>query len=410
MARPLSMKQSRSCLGLAVALAAIALSAGQVRAACPGPEGFGAWLQNFKQEAAAQGISPKIISAALDGVTYDPRVVARDRGQQVFAQSFLQFSDRMVAKYRLDHGAINLKKNAALFDRIKQEFGVPGPVIVAFWGLETDFGANVGDMPTFRSLATMAYDCRRPEKFREQLMSALRIVQRGDLTPKQMIGPWAGELGHTQFLPSVYDQYAVDYDGDGRRDLLKSVPDAMASTANYLRGIGWRAGEPWLEEVKVPGQLPWDQADISIKHPRSFWANQGVTYANGKSLPADALPASLLLPMGRNGPAFLAYPNFDIYLEWNRSLVYSTTAGYFATGLAGAPPLSRGRAPVEPFGLAETKELQHLLTKRGLDVGKIDGIIGEQTRAAVRTVQAQYGLPADSYPTMELLQALRSGR
>src|SRR5690606_18718666 len=162
-----------------------------------------------------------------------------------------------------------------------------------------------------------------------------RIIERGDLDTRHMRGPWAGELGHTQFIPSVYYKYAVDFDGDGRRDLVNSVADAMASSANYLKSIGWRRGEPWLEEVKVPANLPWDQADLAIQYPRSKWAEWGVRYASGKALPADGLQASLLLPMGRKGPAFLAYPNFRIYLEWNQSLVYATTAAYFATRLAG---------------------------------------------------------------------------
>ena len=207
---------------------------------------------------------------------------------------------------------------------------MPGPVITAFWALESDFGAGMGDLPVLRSLATLAYDCRRPDMFRGELMDALRIIDRGDLTPGEMIGSWAGELGQTQFLPSHYVKYAVDFDGDGRRNLLRSVPDVIASTANFIVSLGWQRGQPWLQEVKVPAQLPWDQADLTIQHPRSKWASWGVTSADGRSLAADTLPASLVLPMGRFGPAFLAYDNFQIYIKWNQSLNYCITAAHLA--------------------------------------------------------------------------------
>ncbi|QPC44723.1 lytic murein transglycosylase [Kaustia mangrovi] len=400
------MRQTGTGLaGAAIVLAAV-LAGGSAHAACQNTGSFDRWLQGFKQEAAASGISQRTIANALNGVTLDPKVIAADRRQGVFAQTFLEFSGRMVNNYRLTHGRRNLKKYGSTFSRIERQYGVPGPVITAFWALETDFGANMGNTSTLRSLATLAYDCRRPEEFRPQLMAALRIVQRGDLTPREMISPWAGELGQTQFLPTVYDQYAVDYDGNGRRDLIRSVPDVLASTANYLKALGWRAGEPWLEEVRVPSNLPWDQADIAIKHPRSQWARWGVTRANGQRLSNDGLPASLLLPMGRNGPAFLAYRNFDTYLEWNQSLVYSTTAAYLATRLAGAPRVHPG-GKVASLNVAQVKELQRLLKRAGYDVGGVDGIIGERTRQAVKAVQARLGLPADSYPTAELLSRLR---
>ena len=198
-----------------------------------------------------------------------------------------------------------------------------------------------------------------------------------------MIGSWAGELGQTQMMPSEYYQYAVDYDGDGKRNLLRSAPDVLGSTANYLVSLGWKRGEPWLTEVRVPTNLPWDQADLAIQLPRSKWASYGVTLADGKPLPADSLPASLLLPMGRFGPAFLAYSNFQIYLQWNNSLVYSTTAAYLATRIAGAPPLHRGNPPPAlPFN--DMKELQSLLARAGYDVGTIDGFAGLKTRQAVK--------------------------
>jgi len=375
---------------------------------CPGPAGFNKWLQGFKQQAIAEGVSPQTVARALDGVTYYPTAIAHDRRQGVFAQDYLTFQDRMVSNNRLSVGKSLLQKYASTFNKIEQQYGVPGPVLVAYWGLETDFGKVMGNLPSIQSLATLAYDCRRPEEFREQLMYALKVIDRGDLDPGQMKGPAHGEVGQFQFQPKTYYDYAVDYDGDGRRDLVRSAPDSLASAANYIASKGWQPGQPWLEEVIVPDNLPWEQADVTIQRPRLFWSRYGVTYRNGKPVPADNTPSALLLPMGRDGPAFLAYPNFiNVYLDWNNSLVYSTTAGYYATRLAGAPALRRGNP--EPFTAAETKQLQQLLAQRGYDVGKIDGVIGAGTRAAIRDMQVKLGLPADSYPSHALLRQLQRG-
>ena len=366
---------------------------------------FENWLASVADEAATRGISQSTVDSALRNVRFDANIVARDRGQGVFAQSFTEFAGRMVAQYRLDTGRQLLQKHASLFERIEQQYGVPGPVIVGFWGLETDFGANTGDFPTLTALASLGYDCRRPELFREQLIAALALIDRGDLRADEMRGAWAGEIGQMQFLPTDYLESAVDHDGDGRRNLIKSMPDVLASSANLLRAHGWRAGEPWLEEVRISDDLPWDQTGLDIRLPRSQWASLGVTRADGSALPGDNLPAAMLLPMGRKGPAFLAYPNFDVYTNWNKSLVYATTAAYYATRLDGAPKMKAGNA--EAMGAAEVKQVQQALVSRGYDVGKVDGIIGAQTRAAIRDVQLQLGLPADSYPTRELLQKLR---
>jgi lytic murein transglycosylase len=395
---------------LAAALAILVLAGPATAATCGNSaKGFDQWLKSFRAEAAANGLSRRAI-AALDDVEYDPVIVKKDRAQNVFSQSFLEFSGRMVSDYRIKQGAALVQKHRRIFNRVEEEFGVPAPVIAAFWALETDFGANTGDLPILRSLATLSWDCRRPEKFRPQLMAALDLIHKGDLTPSEMRGAWAGEIGQTQFLPLDYDQSAVDFDGDGRRDLRESIPDVMASSANLLRKHGWRPGEPWLEEVRVPRRMPWQEADIAIQHPRSQWVEWGVESAGGKPLRADSFPASLLLPMGRNGPAFLAYGNFTTaYLKWNESLVYSTTAAYLATRIAGAPRVSRGRAEVTPLTYKQIVELQKLLAGLGYDVGKFDGKIGAGTRAAVKAMQLKLDLPADSYPTPELLERLRRG-
>ena len=248
-----------------------------VPAAATAPCGgdFGTWLEGLKEEAAAQGVSQSTIQSALSGVTYDPNIIARDHAQGVFRQSFEQFSGRMVPP-RLAKAQKLLKQYSPIFARIEQQFGVPGPVIVAIWGLETDFGANSGKFPTIGALATLAYDCRRPDKFRPEVIAALQIVDRGDMNPADMHGAWAGEIGQTQFLPSSYLKYAVDFDGSGHRDLIRNVPDVLASTANYLKGYGWQRGQPWGE-----------------------------------------------------GTA-----NFDVLLQWNASKVYTKTVAYFAEQLA----------------------------------------------------------------------------
>jgi lytic murein transglycosylase len=371
---------------------------------------FEQWLAGFKQEAAASGISQSTISRALDGVAYDAGIVKRDHGQGVFQQSFLQFSDRMTNKGRFQSGQVQMKKHAQLLARIEQQFGVPPSVIVAFWGLETDYGSeNAVTYPVVRSMATLAYDCRRSDFFRQQLMDALRIVQRGDLRPEEMLGQWAGELGPTQFTPSDYYKYGVDFDGDGRVDMIHSIPDALASAANLMKGFGWQRGQLWLQEVRVPLDMPWDQSGLDVQHPRSQWVKWGVTAASG-TLPADSLPASLLLPMGRNGPAFLAYPNFKAYLQWNAAVVYATTAAYFATMFDGAPRIGRGNASVTVLTTEQVKELQRLLKAHRFYDGEIDGRMGASTRPAVKKAQLKVGLPADSYPSPELIERLRAVR
>ena len=308
---------------------------------CRNTGAFDPWLAAFKREALAQGISQAALAAASPYLVLDQRIIGIDRGQRFFAQNFLEISDKMLAGGRIPNGANQIKKHAALFARVEKEFGVPASVITAFWGLESDFGSGQGKDHSIKSLATLAYDCRRPEMFRGHLTDALRLIERGDLRADEMIGSWAGELGQTQMMPSEYMAHALDYDGDGRRNLIKSVPDVLGSTGKYLVHLGWKRGEPWLQEIRVPANLAWKEADLSVQHPRSKWAAWGVTYADGKPLPADGMPTSVVLPLGRSGPAFLAYDNFQAYLKWNQSLNYSLTAAYYANRLDGAPAQPR---------------------------------------------------------------------
>jgi lytic murein transglycosylase len=372
---------------------------------CRGGQTFDAWLADFRSEAAGKGISERALSA-LDAVGYDERVFRQDRGQTGLSQSFLDFADRAVTAERLSRGRTLLQEYSSTFARVEREYGVPAPVILALWALETDYGGFLGNFPILTSLATLAYDCRRPDLFRAELLAALGILDGGDLRASQLKGSWAGAVGHLQFTPTTYLNNAVDGDGDGRRDLVGSVPDALASAGKYIRSLGWRAGEPWLEEVRVADTAPWQEAAREIFRKRSFWAAAGVIRADGSALPADGMEAALILPMGRLGPAFLAYRNFLVFWEWNNSSNYILSVAYLATRIGGAPRMDRGNAP--PILSSDAmREVQERLNAMGFDAGTPDGRLGETTRRGVKQAQLKFGLPADGYPTSELLQRLR---
>lgn len=384
------------------ALAILALPAQPALAqACGGD--FNAWLREAVAEAANSGVGARG-QKALAGARQDAAVLKRDRAQGVFTQTFIEFSGRMVNRYRLQHGAANMKKYAKVFARARDRYGIQPEVITAFWALETDFGAVQGDFNTLNALATLAHDCRRPEIFRPQFIALGHLIDRGTV-PATVTGAWAGEIGQMQLLPTDYLEFGEDGDGDGRVDLKGSAADAILTTARSLQHIGWKANEPWIEEIAVPDDLPWDQTGREVALPRAQWAQWGVAYRDGRPLPADGMKASVLLPMGRKGPAFIAYDNYNIYLEWNQSFIYTLTAAYLATRLGGAPTYDK-RNPETGLDAGSMKALQKKLAARGHDVGKIDGILGLGTRNAVRAEQARLGLPADGWPTPELLARL----
>ncbi len=367
---------------------------------------FETWLAGLSAEARAAGVSDQALSA-LEGLVPSAEVLRHDRGQAVFTQDWLTFAGRMVNAYRLRIGRQKLREHAQVFAAAERDSGVPAAVITAFWGLESDYGAVQGKVDTLQALATLAHDCRRPELFRPQLIDALRLLDRGWLEPEQLVGAWAGEVGQVQLLPSDYLAFGTDGDGDGRVQLKESAADVIRTTGRLISSLGWRAGEPLLEAVQVPADLPWEQAGVYQPWLRSYWAALGVSQADGSALPSDPIQAALLLPMGRKGPAFLAYPNFDVYLAWNGSLLYASTAAYFATRLAGAAAVEPG-TPEQGLDADQLRRLQQRLVERGQDVGAIDGILGEKTRAAVRLEQQRLGLPADAWPTPALLSRLES--
>jgi lytic murein transglycosylase len=290
----------------------------------------------------------------------------------------------------------------AVFDRIARDYGVSRGVLLAFWAFETDYGGFQGDFNTLNALVTLSHDCRRPDLFRPQVFAALELYKRGQFSPARTTGAWAGEIGMVQMLPQDILDNGVDGDGDGTVDLKGSAVDALMSGGKMLQHLGWTKGQPWLQEVRVPAQMDWSQAGLHVEKPASEWARLGVVPRNGD---LANLPASLILPQGHKGPAFLAYPNFRVYFEWNQSFTYVLTAAYFGTRLEGAPPYEPGR-PETGLDGPQMKQLQTKLAARGHDVGAVDGILGARTRAAVRTEQQRLGLPADAWPTTRLLNSL----
>ena len=349
------------------------------------------------------GLDAAATEAVLRGARIDPKVLQADRSQGVFQKDFITFSRALISQNRIDNGRRNAARFDSTFDTIEARFGIPRGVLLAFWAFETDFGQVQGNFNTRNALVTLAHDCRRPELFRPQLLAAITLAARGGLDPARTTGAWAGEIGQVQMLPKDILERGMDGDGDGRVDLKNSAPDALMSGANVLSSLGWAPNQPWLQEVTVPADLNWAQTGLTQRKPVREWAALGVRPTSGAL--ATTLDAAVLLPMGRNGPAFLAYPNFDVYFEWNKSFVYVTTAAYFATRLSGAPVYAAG-APSAPLTGPQMQALQKKLVARGHDVGGIDGILGAKTRAAVQIEQRRLGLAADAWPTTALLMAL----
>ncbi len=378
------------------------LAAAPAIAQCGGS--FGSFVNGLKSEAASKGHAKSAIDRFFSGVQQDPKVIRADRAQGFFQRPFVDFSQRLISQNRLNSGIRNGKKWDAVFDRVERDFGVSRGVLLAFWAFETDFGAVQGDFNTVNALVTLAHDCRRPELFRPQVFAALELYENGDLDPRTTTGAWAGEIGMVQMLPEDILTNGIDGDGDGQVRLKSSAPDALMSGGNMLRDLGWRKGEPWIEEVTMPKGFDWSQTGLNTKKRARDWVAMGVQPRRGAPAAAN-LQSSILLPQGRNGPAFLAYPNFEVFFEWNQSFVYVTTAAYFATRLEGAPVYNAGN-PSPALGEAAMKSLQQKLKNRGHDVGGIDGILGAKTREAVQAEQKRLGLPADAWPTTKLLNAL----
>lgn len=369
---------------------------------------FAYWLEDLRSEALIKGISPATLDQALDALTPIERVIELDRHQPEFTQTFWSYLERRVSEARIDRGRELVREHRTLLEATQRKYGVPARYLVAFWGLETNFGDYLGSFPVIGALATLAYDDRRGEFFRAQLIDALHIVDDGHVELGNMNGSWAGAMGQLQFIPSTFRLYAVDATGDGRADVWRSLPDVFESGANYLKQLGWRPGSLWGREVKLPDDFDWRLANPEIKKTVSEWAALGVTKAYGAKLAESDALGAIVLPQGHRGPAFLVYENFEVIMKWNRSINYAIAVGHLADRIAGLPPLQHGRgADNRALSRQQVLELQRLLAAQGFDVGKPDGIPGSRTRAAVRAFQARNGLPADGHASVELLERLR---
>lgn len=393
-------KALRHALPLALILASAGFA--QAQQQCGGD--LATFLEGVKAEAVAAGSPPEIADKALAGAVIDQKVLSRDRSQGVFRQTFLEFSSRTGSQARLDTGLKKIREYADVFERAEREYGVPAGVITAFWAKETDFGAVQGDFNTRNALVTLAHDCRRPELFRPQLLALIKMVEHGDLNPATNTGAWAGEIGQVQMLPEDIIAFGVDGDGDNHVNVKQSSPDALLTAARFIQHLGFKRGEPWIQEVSIPENLPFEKSGLGGTMTAGEWFALGVQPRDGDTA-FSALPASLILPQGRKGPAFITYPNFNIYLEWNQSFIYTTSAAYFATRFGGAPAYQKGN-PEPGLDTDQMMALQTKLQALGHDVGKIDGILGAGTRVAVQKEQQRVGLPADGWPTPALLAAL----
>lgn len=372
---------------------------------------FAEWQQGFRQQALRSGVDAQLFDRAFQGVTPDMSVIKADRSQPEFSRPVWEYLDGAISPTRVRRGQAMLDQYADVLTSIEQRYGVERQVLVAVWGMESSFGQIQGDKSVIRSLATLAYEGRRPEFAQSQLLAALQILQNGDIQPERMLGSWAGAMGQTQFIPTTYNSHAVDFDGDGRRDIWNSAADALASTAHYLQSSGWQSGQTWGLEVRLPNGFDYALADGSSRKPVSEWQRLGVATMPGGAVPAgrENASAALLLPAGYRGPAFLVFDNFRAILKYNNSSSYALGVSLLAQRFQGSGYI-QGTWPKDDMPLTRTEriELQSRLSARNYDAGAPDGIIGANTRKAIRSAQQTLGWPADGYPTHKLLEALRA--
>lgn len=370
---------------------------------------FSVWLEQFKQEARARGITQATLDAALAEARPLEQVLELDQRQPEFVSTFLNYLDKRVSPERIEQGQAALAEHGALLDEVSARYGVPANVLVAFWGLETHYGGYLGNFPVPMALATLAFDPRRSDFFRSELLQSLRIIDAGHVAAADMKGSWAGAMGQVQFMPSTYLRYAVDGDGDGRKDLWASLPDAFHSAAHFLRELGWQPGQLWGREVRLPADFDWESARLNLKKPVATWAALGVTQADGSPLPKSDMAGAIVLPQGHAGPAFLVYRNFEVMMGWNRSINYALAVGHLSDRLLGLPPLQGGRdADNRTLSRDDVVEMQTLLAALGFDVGEADGLPGARTRLAIRNWQKSVGIPVDGYASVGLLERLRA--
>jgi membrane-bound lytic murein transglycosylase B len=392
---------------VALMLALGPAGAGMAPASVAVPD-FQQWLGGLKSQALTTGVSEGTLDRALARAALIDRVIELDRQQPEFTRTFWSYLNRRVTPERIRRGQEELARNMPLLNLVSLHFGVQPRFLVALWALESNFGDDTGDFNAVSALATLAFDTRRGEFFRKELLTLLKTMDQGDIHIDAN-SSWAGAMGQPQFMPTTYQGYAVDFDGNGRRDLWGSLADLFGSAANYLKSAGWQANQTWGREVLLPPDFDYALAELDIRKPVSEWARLGVRDARGRPLPDPAVDASIILPGGVYGaPAFMVYPNFRAIMVWNRSILYAIAVGHLADRLAGegafvSPPPARE----EPLSMAQVKEIQSLLAGNGFDAGKPDGVVGPQTRQADRAYQKAARLPADGCPTLAILENLR---
>lgn len=393
-------------LACAVMAAAILAAPKSVRA----DASFQRFVDSFQDDARRAGVSRDTYRRAFDGVGPDAEVLKRAEHQPEFTKPIWEYLDSAVSKTRIDNGREMLRKYGGVLARLEERYGVDKHVILAIWGMETAYGSYKGDKYTIQALATLAWSGSRQSFGRQQLLAALKILQNGDTTPKHMIGSWAGAMGHTQFIPTTYQSYAVDYDGDGRRDIWDTIPDALASTANYLKVSNWRPGETWGYEVELPRNFDYELASTSTVKTLGDWTRLGVRRAYGKSFPRPDDQASIILPAGAHGPAFAVLNNFRSILRYNNATSYGLAVGHLADRIRNPnfPGFARPwPKDYKPLSRDQRFELQQLLARGGFLKGEVDGIIGSGTRGSIRAFQRSRGLIVDGYPSVKLLEILK---
>ena len=368
---------------------------------------FSACVNTFAEKAKSSGISTKTINNSLLNARLNTRVLELDRQQPEFSTTFADYFNRRVTDQRIQQGQALFIKHRELLDRVAKQYGVPANYLLSFWGLETNFGSNFGNIPLVNSLASLACDKRRSTFFTTELIAALRVLDEGAITPDKMIGSWAGAMGHVQFMPSAFLKYALDYDGDNKRDLWNSTPDAMASAAKFLQGLGWQANNSWGREVKLQSDFPFLEAGLKNTKSLLEWSKLGVKTADNKPLPQTDEQASLLVPAGYQGPAFLVYQNFNVIMRWNRSEFYALAVGHLADRIAGAEKLMQPPPTDAPrLRRDQVIALQEILNQKGFNVGTPDGILGPGMRRAIGEFQYQQGMIADGFVSKEVLALL----
>ena len=365
--------------------------------------GFRAWVDAFAPAALAAGISPRTLQQTLAKARFVPQIVQLDRAQPEFTRPPWAYLDAALSRERIAEGKARRRANARALDAAAARYGVPASIVTAIWGMESDFGRNFGNFRAVDALATLAYEGRRRQWAEGELLAALRIVDSGEISAETLVGSWAGAMGHTQFLPSVFLQYAVDADGDGRRNIWTSVPDVVASTANFLAHSGWVTGQPWGLEVRLPPGFDYARAELSVRQDAAAWQAEGVRSQGGAALPGLA-DASILAPAGTRGPAILVGPNFRALLRYNNSVSYALAVALLAQQIDGGSGLQAAwPRELKPLSRSEVLQLQQALNARGMSVGEADGVLGPATRAGVRQLQHSLGLPADGFATRELV-------